>query len=338
MIAPRTIHLAAAFAPFAFAALLIDGDASAEATNPQVSRAIVLFELGHTELEAERYAEALPKFMDSERLDPGAGTMLNIAYCFEKLGKTATAWADYREAAVLAHEEGKLDWEQDALERAETLEKSLPRVVVQVDEPKDDAWPEVLLDDTPLPRSLWGEPTPVDPGHHEVLAKAAARRPWTKAFEVDAEGVPMVVVVPVLEPVDVVETVSKGAGTVGDTAGTARRERAGAWTSRRTAAIVVGGAGIAALGVGVGLGLLARSTYVSASTDCMAGSCGPAGAQTQSRAFTERDAAGVTVAVGGAAVLGAALLWFAQGSPPGGVQVQPRVGISTCGASLAAAW
>jgi hypothetical protein len=336
MVAPKTIRIAASLAPLALAALLIEGELHAEATNSQVSHAIVLFELGRTDFEADRFAEALEKFIDSEKIDPGAGTMLNIAYCHERLGKTATAWADYREAAVLAHEEGKLDWERDALERAEMLEKSLARVVVQVDEPKDGAWPEVMLDDTPLPQSLWGEPTPVDPGRHEVLAKAAARRPWTSAFDVEAERVPTTVVVPVLEPETPATEGTRGAGTGSSDSPRRADDEANPWTARRKAALVTAGVGVVALGAGAALALVAKSTYDGA--ECpVAGHCTSRGLDAQRRAYTELDIASYAAAGGGVVVVGAAILWLWP-SRSSGVQVLPAVGVASWGVSAKGAW
>jgi hypothetical protein len=182
----------------------------------------------------------------------------------------------------------------------------------------------VLVDGTPLPRSVWGQPAPFYPGQHEVRANAADKREWTVTFEVNAEHVPTVVV-PVLDaaplPIAIAEPAPRPARTV---------------NRRRTAALVLGGAGVAALGVGAIVGLSAISTYQSA--DCEARACTPGGIDALSRSHTEGNIATVAVTVGAGALLGAAILWFAGPSSREGIEIQGAIDGQTRGVLLRGAW
>ena len=68
-----------------------------------------LFNEGRKLAASGKYADACPKFEASQKLDPGLGTLLNLAECYEKIGKTASAWAEYREAIPLARASGSKD-------------------------------------------------------------------------------------------------------------------------------------------------------------------------------------------------------------------------------------
>src|SRR5690348_1000013 len=73
----------------------------------QKATAEALFEEGRKLMAEGKVAEACPKFADSEQLDASSSTLLNLASCYEKLGRTASAWATYREAASLANANGR---------------------------------------------------------------------------------------------------------------------------------------------------------------------------------------------------------------------------------------
>src|SRR4051812_48456348 len=65
-------------------------------------------------LSEKKFSEACPKLEESQRLDPASGTLLNLAWCHEMEGKTATAWAEYKKLLALADAEGRVDRSTEA--------------------------------------------------------------------------------------------------------------------------------------------------------------------------------------------------------------------------------
>jgi hypothetical protein len=206
------------------------------------------------------------------------------------------------------------------------LEASLLRVVIQVEAQAPGDTLNVLVDGTPLPKSVWGEAAPLYPGQHEVRAKATDRRTWAAEFQVNAEHVPTVTV-PTLEPVATAPDVTAEA--------VARRTEAPArnGSARRTAAIILGGTGVAALGVMAGFGLTAIATYQS----CAEGACLKTPQHT-AQVNSHNDATVSTVAgiAGGAALAGAAIVWFTGPSRRNAFAFQ--LALTGRGASLQGVW
>ena len=65
-----------------------------------------LFNQARDLAKANQWVEACPKFEASLRYDPVLGTQLNLATCYEHIGKLASAWGLYREATELANKAG----------------------------------------------------------------------------------------------------------------------------------------------------------------------------------------------------------------------------------------
>ncbi len=157
-----------------------------------------LFDAARDLMEQGRYAEACPKLADSQRLDPGIGTLLNLGRCYAVSGQTASAWTTYREAAAAARAEGQTERETLARDEATKLEPKLTRVVIRVSEAAAAAGVVVSRDGQELPRSLWGVPTPVDPGRHTLEASAQGKHPHRATFDARGEGATLEVEVPAL--------------------------------------------------------------------------------------------------------------------------------------------
>jgi hypothetical protein len=296
------------------------------------ARARSLFEEGRVEMGAGNYSEACPKFADSKTLDPGAGTMLNLAYCYEKLGKAAAAWAEYRAAALAAHEHGRVDWENAARGRAERLESRLVWVVVHAEAQPDGALLAMRLDGDPMSAAALERPLPVDPGHHEVSVAAVGRRPWSTTFEADGEHV-WTIAIPVLEPI---ETPAPRSPPPERPDRRPAAQPGSAPSPLRTAAWVVGGAGAAALAASAILGLVADVTYNGA--DCAGTACTAAGNDARSRAFIQGHVATAIAVGGGAALAGAAVLWRTAPTRRTTIGVRPGAGEAQLGVSIEGKW
>lgn len=131
-----------------------------------------MFELGKKLMDEGRIEEACPRFEASYEAERTLGTLLNLANCYERAGKIATAWARWGEAVELARKLGD-DRVEFASERREGLTPRLPKLVVKVDDPAVKL--TVLRDDTRLEPATFGVALPVDPGQRVVRVKDGER-------------------------------------------------------------------------------------------------------------------------------------------------------------------
>ncbi len=151
---------AASFALVAACALVAPRALAGESDQPLAQQ---LFEDGRKLLEQGRYAEACPKFAESQRLDPGGGTLLNLAWCHELQGRTATAWSEFHDALAQAQKDARQDREDFARQHIKDLEPKLVRIVVHVAPEVAARNPEITLDRSRLPAAAWETAVPVDP-------------------------------------------------------------------------------------------------------------------------------------------------------------------------------
>jgi hypothetical protein len=83
-----------------FAIVIFDPWSDGRAVGGDKSLATQLFRRGATWSTRGAFREGCRKLEESQRLDPGGGTLLNVALCHEKEGRTATAWAEFTEASA----------------------------------------------------------------------------------------------------------------------------------------------------------------------------------------------------------------------------------------------
>jgi hypothetical protein len=166
----------------ALTVLLISAPALAETTASQRATAEALFLQATQLMDAKRYDEACEKLAGSQDLDPALGTMLYLADCYEHAGRSASAWALFREAADSAQRAGQLDRQRIALERASSLEQRLSKLEIRVTTERQVPGLELLVNGAPVPRASWNTQLPVDPGATKIEARAPGKKPWSTSF------------------------------------------------------------------------------------------------------------------------------------------------------------
>lgn len=158
-----------------------------------------LFDAAKSLMQAGRFSEACPKFAASQAMDPAVGTRLNLADCLEKLGHTASAWAEFRAAAAAARAKGQTDRVEIAQKRASSLERELVRLSVVVPSGSHTAV-QIRKNGSVLERGSWGAALPVDPGRHVIEASILEKTVFRTEVDVpDKPGTIITTTLPVLE-------------------------------------------------------------------------------------------------------------------------------------------
>lgn len=286
------------------------------------------------------YAEACPKLAESQRLAPSGGTLLNLAECYEHMGRTASAWAAWKDAAARANAAGKAQAEKMALDRAAALEPKLARLTVALAPDSDVAGLEIKRDGVTLGRAEYSVPIPVDPGTHVVEARAPKKRALSAQIDVAPKQVDARVTVQLSDeaPVPVATatpTVATSPTATPVPAG--RPESSGGGSTQRTVAWITLGAGVVGVAVGSIFGLEAKSNNDQAlqPQNCRTSAlCTQKGLTLTSDAKDDATASTVAFVIGGAALATGAVLWLTAPTD-GGVHVAPAVGRSYGGAVVA---
>lgn len=251
-----------------------------------------LFEEGRTLMASGKYADACPKLAESHRLDPGVGTLLNLGDCYEKLGRTASAWATYREAETLAHRAGQKERAAHSAARADALKKELSYLVIDV--ASDTPGIVVKRDGEAVGQPVWSTRVPIDPGEHTIEASAPGYLAKSQKVNVAARSEQRVAVGGLARaPVTATSEAPSGPGT------------------QRLVGYGIGGAGIVAAGVGVVFGAIAKSRNDDARDNlCSDVDCTQAGADKIESAQSAATISTVLVVAGAALVAGGVALVF----------------------------
>jgi len=160
-------------------------EGSSEPGPDVVARADAAFHDAKRLLDEERIEEACAKFEASQSLAPGSGTLLNLGDCYERLGRTASAWATFRAAAALARSKNKAERAEEGVARAAALERRLSKVrIVVPDDVRGTPGLVVQRGDVEVDPTRFGAATPVDPGLVVVRADAPGYAGWSTTLTI----------------------------------------------------------------------------------------------------------------------------------------------------------
>jgi hypothetical protein len=323
--------LVASVAAVSTAAIARADDASSRSLAEQ------LFSDGKKLMGEGKFDEACPKLAESQRLDPGGGTILNLAVCHESQGRFASAWSEFKEALGIAHTDGRRDREQLAQEHLTQVEPKVPHLAFAVDTKVSLSGLTIKLDGQVLGQAAWSGPLPVDPGPHDITASAPGKVDQRVAVQVAAGDSKTVAI----HPLEDAPAQDKGLPeTVQDSPGSSGT------SGKRVAGYVVVGVGAAAVAAGAVFGIEAIQKRHDSDATCNGDTCSTQqGVNLNDDAKQFANIADVGIGVGVVAVVVGTYLIVTGGTPKNvpastarRVNVTPLVGAGTSGVSLSGSW
>lgn len=291
----------------------VSATAAAPAAEPAKTDAAVaaqeLFDQGIKLLEAGKFAEACPKFEASNKAAWAPGTTINLADCYERMGRLASAWAKFLEAEPHFRNRTPPDPRADiAKQRADALYPKLSRITIEVPPSSKIAGIVVKRDGDLVDEATWGTGLPVDPGKHVVEVSAPGKEPWKWEADVGAGGATVSVKVPVLKDAAApVATVAPDTGM----------------PLQKKIAIGAGAAGVVGLALGGVFGGLTLGKVGDSDKSCAKQAdgtfrCDAAGAQLRDDAKGLSTISTIGFIAGGVLAAGGVVLWLTSptSSPP----------------------
>ena len=296
-------------------------------------------------LAAGKVSDACDKFTESNRIDPKLGTLLNVASCHQQDGKTASAWAEFTEAATQARRANQTERLRFARQHADELEKALSRLTLEAKAARDV---DVKLDGRAIGAAALGSSFPVDPGPHTILASAPGKKTWTRDVVVEKGPSSQTVSIPVLEE-ETTPTTPPAAALPAPAPPLPQPpappgpppEPSNGGGSQRLIGVIVGGVGLVAIGVGTYFGIRTFDKKSQGGKLCDGAACSQAGLDAESDAHTSATISTIAVGVGAAAlVTGIVIVLAAPSSSKStqGLRLTPRIAAGRADLALGGAW
>jgi hypothetical protein len=289
-----------------------------EAGNKAAAEA--LFDEARRLMADGHYAQACSKFEASQALDAGVGTLLNLADCYEKSGKTASAWAQFRETISAARRSGSLERERIARQHVDALEPKLSYLTIVTWKGQEV---NVTRDGVAVDSAVLGTAIPVDPGTHVISAAAPGKRSWSTTIKIGEQADRVSVSVPILpdEP-NLASTAPLANELQPPPSAAAPANPSNPGSAQRWLAIIAAGVGVAGIATGTVFGIQAASSWSDAKSNCNPYPyCGGAGQRLAKDAKNSGTISTIGFVAGGVGLAAGVLLWFT--APPRATETRP---------------
>jgi len=312
--------------------------ASAQTQQPQdnanyqaIAAAKTLFDQAQAQMTQKNYAAACASFKASNEAVARVGTLLNLADCYEKAGKLASAWGAYFDAINLGRRQGRPEYEEFAQKKKDELEPKLLKMTIDVPLDVRVDGMKITRDGVVVEAAAWGVPIAVDPGKHTIEVTAPHKLPFHTDVTVDDDHKTAAVKVEKLADAPVAWPRSNQPEVI-ERVVTAPSP----WTGLRVGGIVLGSAGIVSVVIGSVLGLVANDKYQGALKNQCGGDPNNCTALGASDGQAAHDLAAVSTGlfVGGLIAVAGGVTLFIVGAPSKpkgdtgsvGFQVRPTPG------------
>jgi hypothetical protein len=310
--------------------LLAVGTRSARAEGvSDANAAETLGQAGESLLAEGDVAGACRKFRQSSTLEASAPRLLVLAQCWERAGKTASAWEAYRRAADL----GPAETTVQAREGEARVAAHLTRLEIRPPTGADFGDVEVDLDGSRLSPMLYGVALPVDPGAHELTASATGRQRW--ALELNLPSGPGTTSVRIPESSLALRPRTAPPAPALATGDAPSANTAPPGQTMRTVGLVLGGAGIAGLTLGTVFAFKARADHDDLQAVCAGDVCAESAASQLDKYRSDALVANTALVIGASSLVGGVVVYLlapsAKASPKPHVAVEPLLGPGVAG-------
>ncbi len=287
------------------------------------------FANGQRLMKEKKFDEACPEFEKALALNPGAGTKFNLADCYEKTKRPASALTLFREVESVTRQVAQRERSAAAKERADALETRVPTIIVRA------AWassmPQVALtlDGKALPFTSLEQPIKVDLGKHVAIARLGANE--TKAEgDISKEGQSLTLALEAPSG-KAGGNVAQGGTTSNALAGESPSTTKSSGSTQRTVGYVVGGAGIVATAIGAVVMLSGKGNYDDESGKCPDGKCVDTTQRDKVNGYrSDVNLGGAVMTIGVVAIAAGVVLWL---TAPKGSETSARFSPSKNGLS-----